>query len=118
MSKTPQIPENPHFWGQHSWTKSLREYRLLFGNLTSTAGQTEGNMSTWKQPPAQNPAESASLLIERTAILQPIDSSNKKKQPALAPREHSNTWTPISLTVISNTPPINQIMAYQNIAKL
>ncbi|KAG9300063.1 hypothetical protein G9A89_018341 [Geosiphon pyriformis] len=37
QSETPQTPENPHPWGQHSWTKSLGEYRLLFGNLTPTA---------------------------------------------------------------------------------
>ncbi|KAG9292725.1 hypothetical protein G9A89_008313 [Geosiphon pyriformis] len=74
-----------------SWTKSLGEYRLLFENLTSTASQTERNISTWEQPPAQNPTESASPLMERTAILQPISTSNKGKQPALAPREHSNT---------------------------
>ncbi|KAG9290497.1 hypothetical protein G9A89_002472 [Geosiphon pyriformis] len=68
--------------------------------------------------PAQNLAKSASLLIEETAILQPIGSSDKGKQPALAPREHSNMRTPISLNITSNTPPINQIMAYQDIAKL
>ncbi|KAG9293529.1 hypothetical protein G9A89_005532 [Geosiphon pyriformis] len=90
-----------------STTKSLGEYESLFGNLTPT-----------EQPLAQNPAESASLLMEKTAILQSIGFSNKEKQPALAPREHSNTWTPISLTVTSNTPPINRIMAYWNIAKL
>ncbi|KAG9301613.1 hypothetical protein G9A89_016683 [Geosiphon pyriformis] len=56
--------------------------------------------------------------MEKTAILQLIGSSDKGKQPALAPREHSNTWTPISLNIISNTPPINRIMAYQDIAKL
>ncbi|KAG9304499.1 hypothetical protein G9A89_020063 [Geosiphon pyriformis] len=83
------------------WTKSLGEYGLLFGNLNSAAGQTEGNPSTWKQSPAQNLAESASPLTEETAILQPIGSSNKGKQPALAPREHSNTWTPIPLNIIT-----------------
>ncbi|KAG9286072.1 hypothetical protein G9A89_022749 [Geosiphon pyriformis] len=56
--------------------------------------------------------------MEETAILQPIGSSNKEKQPALAPRKYSNMWTPISLNITSNTPPINQIMAYQNIIKL
>ncbi|KAG9286731.1 hypothetical protein G9A89_012281 [Geosiphon pyriformis] len=56
--------------------------------------------------------------MEETAILQPIGSNNKGKQPALAPREHSNTWTPIPLNITSNTPPINQIMAYRDIAKL
>ncbi|KAG9293594.1 hypothetical protein G9A89_005597 [Geosiphon pyriformis] len=75
-------------------------------------------MSTWEQPPAQNPAESISLLMEETAILQPIGSSNKEKQLALAPREYSNTWTPIPLNVTSNTSPINWIMAYWDIAKL
>ncbi|KAG9290552.1 hypothetical protein G9A89_020922 [Geosiphon pyriformis] len=69
-------------------------------------------------PPAQNLVESASLLIEETAILQPIGSSDKGKQPALAPEEHSNTWTPIPLNITSNTPPINRIMAYRDIAKL
>ncbi|KAG9293193.1 hypothetical protein G9A89_010530 [Geosiphon pyriformis] len=71
-----------------------------------------------EQPPAQNLAESASPLMEETAILQPIGSSDKKKQPALAPREHSNTRTLILLNITSNTPPINQIMAYRDIAKL
>ncbi|KAG9287160.1 hypothetical protein G9A89_003008 [Geosiphon pyriformis] len=56
--------------------------------------------------------------MKETAILQPIGSSNKGKQPALAPREHLNTQTPIPLNITSNTPPINQIMAYQNITKL
>ncbi|KAG9298563.1 hypothetical protein G9A89_018922 [Geosiphon pyriformis] len=56
--------------------------------------------------------------MEKTAILQPIGSSDKGKQPALAPRKHSNTQTPISLNITSNTPPINWIMAYLNIAKL
>ncbi|KAG9296606.1 hypothetical protein G9A89_015198 [Geosiphon pyriformis] len=116
--ETPQTSKNPHPWNQHSWTKSLGEYRLLFGNLTPVAGQTEGNPSTWEQPPAQNLAESASPLIEETAILQPIGSSDKEKQPALAPGEHSNTQTPIPLNIISNTPPINWIMTYQDIAKL
>ncbi|KAG9306207.1 hypothetical protein G9A89_016111 [Geosiphon pyriformis] len=100
------------------WTKLLREYRSLFGNFTPTAGQIEGNLSTWKQPPAQNPAELAFLLIEETAILQPIGSSDKGKQPALALKEHSNTWTPILLTIISNTSPINWLMTYQDITKL
>ncbi|KAG9298562.1 hypothetical protein G9A89_018921 [Geosiphon pyriformis] len=99
-------------------TKSLGEYGLLFGNFTPAAGQTEGNPSTWKQPLAQNLAESASSLMKKTAILQPIGSSNKEKQPALAPGKHSNTRTPIFLNITSNTPPINQIMAYLNIAKL
>ncbi|KAG9292207.1 hypothetical protein G9A89_023927 [Geosiphon pyriformis] len=75
-------------------------------------------MSTWEQPSAQNPAESASPLMKRTAILQPIGSSNKKKQPTLAPKEHTNMQTSIPLNVTSNTSPINQIMAYQDIAKL
>ncbi|KAG9304190.1 hypothetical protein G9A89_019752 [Geosiphon pyriformis] len=70
-----------------------REYGSLFGNLTPAASQTEENPSTWEQPPAQNLAESASLLTEKTAILQPIGSSDKGKQPALAPREHSNMDT-------------------------
>ncbi|KAG9301340.1 hypothetical protein G9A89_018012 [Geosiphon pyriformis] len=100
------------------WTKSLGEYGSLFGNLTPAASQTEENPSTCKQPPAQNLVESASYLIEKTAILQPIGSSNKEKQPALAPGEHSNMRTPISLNITNNTPPINWIMAYQNITKL
>ncbi|KAG9288451.1 hypothetical protein G9A89_015657 [Geosiphon pyriformis] len=75
-------------------------------------------MSTWKQPPAQNPAESASPLMEGTAILQPIGSNDKGKQPALAPKEHLNMQTPIFLNVTSNIPPINQIMAYRDIVKL
>ncbi|KAG9287216.1 hypothetical protein G9A89_008846 [Geosiphon pyriformis] len=62
--------------------------------------------------------ESASLLTEKTAILQLIGSNNKEKQPALAPREYSNMQTPISLNVTNNTPPINRIMTYQNITKL
>ncbi|KAG9295338.1 hypothetical protein G9A89_013367 [Geosiphon pyriformis] len=56
--------------------------------------------------------------MERTAILQLIGSSNKRKQSALAPKEHSNMWTPIPLTITSNTLPINQIMVYWNITKL
>ncbi|KAG9295831.1 hypothetical protein G9A89_009060 [Geosiphon pyriformis] len=118
QSETPQTSGNLHPWNQHSWTKSLGEYESLFGNLTPAAGQTERNLSTWKQPPAQNLAESASPLMEKTAILQPISSSDKGKQLALALREHSNTWTPILLNITSNTSPINQIMAYQDIAKL
>ncbi|KAG9287430.1 hypothetical protein G9A89_023802 [Geosiphon pyriformis] len=118
QSEIPQTPGNSHPWNQHSWTKSLGEYGSLFGNLTPAAGQTEGNLSTWEQPPAQNLAELAFLLTEETAILQSIGSSDKGKQPALAPGKHSNTWTPISLNITSNTPPINQIMAYWNIAKL
>ncbi|KAG9299982.1 hypothetical protein G9A89_009710 [Geosiphon pyriformis] len=116
--KTPQTPGNPHPWGQYSWTKSLGEYGSLFENLIPTASQTEKNMSTWKQPPAQNPAESASSLTEKTAILQSIGTSNKEKQSALAPREHSNMQTPISLNITSNISLINQIMAYWNITKL
>ncbi|KAG9289637.1 hypothetical protein G9A89_014372 [Geosiphon pyriformis] len=69
-------------------------------------------------PQTQNLAESASPLMEKTAILQPIGSSDKEKQPALAPGEHSNTQTPIPLNITSNTLPINRIMTYQNIAKL
>ncbi|KAG9292792.1 hypothetical protein G9A89_006353 [Geosiphon pyriformis] len=118
QSETPRTPGNPHPWNQHSWTKSLGEYRSLFGNLNPAAGQTERNPSTWKQLPAQNLAESASPLMEKTAILQLIGSSDKGKQPALAPREHLNTRTPILLNITSNTPPINQIMAYQDITKL
>ncbi|KAG9295896.1 hypothetical protein G9A89_006635 [Geosiphon pyriformis] len=117
-SETPQTLENSHLWNQHSWTKLLGEYELLFGNLTPTAGQIEGNMSTWEQPPAQNPAELASSLIEKTVILQLSGSSDKGKQPALAPKEHLNTQTPTLLNITSNTLPINQIMAYQDIAKL
>ncbi|KAG9305089.1 hypothetical protein G9A89_007729 [Geosiphon pyriformis] len=101
-----------------SWTKSLGEYRLLFGNLTPAAGQTEGNPSTWEQPPAQNLAESVFPLTEETAILQPIGSSDKGKQPSLASKEHLNTQTPIPLNITSNTPLINRIMAYRDIAKL
>ncbi|KAG9292758.1 hypothetical protein G9A89_001288 [Geosiphon pyriformis] len=56
--------------------------------------------------------------MKETAILQPIGSSDKGKQPALASREHSNMQTPISLNITSNTPPINQIMAYWDIIKL
>ncbi|KAG9304325.1 hypothetical protein G9A89_019887 [Geosiphon pyriformis] len=90
------------------WTKSLGEYESLFGNLNPAA----------EQPPAQNLAESASPLTEETAILQSIGLSNKRKQPALAPGEHSNMQTPIPLNITSNTPLINRIMAYRNIAKL
>ncbi|KAG9291717.1 hypothetical protein G9A89_012002 [Geosiphon pyriformis] len=104
QSEIPQTPGNPHPWNQHSWTKSLGEYRSLFGNLIPAA--------------AQNLAESTSPLTEETAILQPIGLSNKGKQPALAPREHSNMQTPIFLNITSNTPPINRIMAYRDIAKL
>ncbi|KAG9302124.1 hypothetical protein G9A89_020558 [Geosiphon pyriformis] len=118
QSETLQTSGNSHSWNQHSWTKSLEEYRSLFGNLTPAAGQTEGNPLTWEQPLAQNLAESASLLTEETAILQPIGSSNKGKQPTLAPGEHLNTWTPIPLNITSNTPPINRIMTYRDIAKL
>ncbi|KAG9302044.1 hypothetical protein G9A89_021088 [Geosiphon pyriformis] len=116
--ETPRTPGNSHPWNQHSWTKLLEKYGLLFGNLTPAASQTEGNSSTWEQPPAQNLAESASPLTEETAILQPIGSSDKGKQPVLAPGEHSNTRTPIPLNITSNTPPINQIMAYRDIVKL
>ncbi|KAG9294163.1 hypothetical protein G9A89_021522 [Geosiphon pyriformis] len=105
--KTSQTPGNLHPWNQHSWTKSLREYGLLFGNFIPTAGQTEGNTLIWKQLPAQNSAESVSFLMEETAILQPSDSSDKEKQPALAPREHLNMQTPTSLNITSNTPLIN-----------
>ncbi|KAG9288763.1 hypothetical protein G9A89_023060 [Geosiphon pyriformis] len=56
-------------------------------------------MSTWEQPPAQNPAESASLLIKGTTILQSIGTSDKGKQPALTSGKHLNTRTPISLNV-------------------
>ncbi|KAG9285763.1 hypothetical protein G9A89_013188 [Geosiphon pyriformis] len=69
-------------------------------------------------PPAQNLAELASPLTEKTAILQSIGSSDKGKQPALTPGEHSNTQIPIPLNITSDTSPINQIMAYQDIAKL
>ncbi|KAG9287681.1 hypothetical protein G9A89_004084 [Geosiphon pyriformis] len=86
-----------------NWTKSLGEYKSLFGNLTPAASQTEKNLSTWEQPLAQNLAESASPLMEETAILQPIGSSDKGKQSALAPGEHSNTQTPISLNITNNT---------------
>ncbi|KAG9289743.1 hypothetical protein G9A89_014478 [Geosiphon pyriformis] len=103
QSETPQTPGNPHPWNQHSWTKSLGEYGSLFGNLTPAASQTEGNLSTWEQPPMQNLAESASPLMKETAILQPIGSSNKGKQPALASGEHSNMQTPISLNITSVT---------------
>ncbi|KAG9284583.1 hypothetical protein G9A89_004625 [Geosiphon pyriformis] len=115
VNKKPKVlsPTTPSYYQTFQ-----REYRSLFGNLIPAAGQTEGNLSTWEQPPAQNLAESASLLTKETAILQLIGSSDKGKQPALAPREHSNTWTPIPLNITSNTPSINQIMAYQNIAKL
>ncbi|KAG9305324.1 hypothetical protein G9A89_007819 [Geosiphon pyriformis] len=116
--ETPRTPGNPHSWNQHSWTKLLEEYGLLFGNLNPAAGQTEGNPSTWEQPPAQNLAESASPLMKETAILQPIGLSDKGKQPALAPGKHLNTQTPIPLNITSNTPPINWIMAYQDITKL
>ncbi|KAG9306255.1 hypothetical protein G9A89_016159 [Geosiphon pyriformis] len=75
-------------------------------------------MSTWEQPPAQNPVKSAFFLTERTAILQPIGSSDKRKQSVLASREYSNTQTPIPLNITSNIPSINQIMAYQDITKL
>ncbi|KAG9305660.1 hypothetical protein G9A89_022582 [Geosiphon pyriformis] len=44
--ETPQTPGNQHPWNQHSWTKSLEEYRSLFGNLTPAASQTEENLST------------------------------------------------------------------------
>ncbi|KAG9288289.1 hypothetical protein G9A89_021320 [Geosiphon pyriformis] len=99
QSETPQTSGNPHPWNQHSWTKSLGKYGSLFGNLNPAASQTKGNPSTWEQPPAQNLAESASPLIEETAILQPIGLSDKGKQSALAPREHSNTRTPIPLNI-------------------
>ncbi|KAG9299935.1 hypothetical protein G9A89_009663 [Geosiphon pyriformis] len=89
-------------------TKLLGKYGSLFGNFTPAAGQTEENSSTWEQPLAQNLTESASPLIEETAILQPIGLSDKGKQPALAPGEHLNT----------NISPINWIMAYWDITKL
>ncbi|KAG9294591.1 hypothetical protein G9A89_008070 [Geosiphon pyriformis] len=56
--------------------------------------------------------------MEETTILQSIGSSDKEKQSALAPREHLNMQTPIPLNITSNIPPINRIMAYQDITKL
>ncbi|KAG9300260.1 hypothetical protein G9A89_011333 [Geosiphon pyriformis] len=109
---------NPTTAQDKSMNKSLGEYGSLFENLTPTASQSEGNTSTWEQPPAQNPTESAFPLMEETAILQPIGSSNKGKQPALASGEHSNTRTPIPLIITSNILFINWIIAYQDIAKL
>ncbi|KAG9287161.1 hypothetical protein G9A89_003009 [Geosiphon pyriformis] len=37
QSETSQTPGNPHPWNQHSWTKSLGKYGLLFGNLIPAA---------------------------------------------------------------------------------
>ncbi|KAG9299514.1 hypothetical protein G9A89_020685 [Geosiphon pyriformis] len=115
QSETSQTPGNPHPWDQQSWTKSLEKYRSLVENFTPTAGQTEENTSTWEQPPAQNPAESAFFLIEETAILQPIGLNNKEKQPLLISGEHSNTQTPILLNVTNNILLINWIMVLQMI---
>ncbi|KAG9297098.1 hypothetical protein G9A89_019379 [Geosiphon pyriformis] len=103
QSETLQTSGNSHSWNQHSWTKSLGEYGSLFGNLISAAGQTKENMSTWEQPLTQNLAESASPLMEKTAILQPIGLSNKGKQPVLALGEHSNTQTPTLLNITNIT---------------
>ncbi|KAG9300717.1 hypothetical protein G9A89_023515 [Geosiphon pyriformis] len=121
--QTPQIGNTTNSWKSTPLESTqldqiTRKIWIAVGNLTPAASQTEGNPSTWEQPPAQNLAESAFPLTEETAILQPIGSSNKGKQSALAPGEHSNTQTPIPLNITSNTPSINQIMAYQNIAKL
>ncbi|KAG9294734.1 hypothetical protein G9A89_008213 [Geosiphon pyriformis] len=64
---------------------------------------------------------STELSLEKKIILprpKTSDNSDKEKQPALALRKHSNMQTPIFLNVISNTPLINWIMAYQDITKL
>ncbi|KAG9298012.1 hypothetical protein G9A89_018840 [Geosiphon pyriformis] len=59
--------------------------------------------SYYQTPQTQNPTESASPLIEETVILQPSGSSDKEKQPALAPGEHSNMRTPTPLNVTNIT---------------
>ncbi|KAG9303262.1 hypothetical protein G9A89_013588 [Geosiphon pyriformis] len=65
-----------------------------------------------------NLGTATSTKSKETAILQLIGLSDKGKQLVLAPGEHSNTRTPIPLNITSNTPPINWIMAYRDIAKL
>ncbi|KAG9307373.1 hypothetical protein G9A89_017202 [Geosiphon pyriformis] len=99
-------------YSTHPWKP--REYRLLFGNLIPTISKTDRNMSTWKPLIEQILAETANLFMEETAILQPIGSNDKRKQPELAPEKLSKTRTPI----FSSPLPINQIMAYRDIAKL
>ncbi|KAG9298553.1 hypothetical protein G9A89_018912 [Geosiphon pyriformis] len=108
---TPSYYQTPQIRNiTNSWKSTLLELTQL--------DQITRRIWIAEQPPAQNLTESAFSLMEKTAILQPIGSSDKGKQPALAPRKHSNTQTPISLNITSNTPPINWIIAYLNIAKL
>ncbi|KAG9287645.1 hypothetical protein G9A89_023995 [Geosiphon pyriformis] len=116
--ETPQTFGNLHPWGQYSWTKLLEEYGSLFGNLIPTINKTDGNMSTWEPPPIQLLTKTSTTLFEETAILQPIEKINKKKQPELAPREHSSIQTPNLSTLTSKASPTHQIMAYQDIVKL
>ncbi|KAG9305668.1 hypothetical protein G9A89_022590 [Geosiphon pyriformis] len=118
QSETPQTPGNPYSWNQHSWTKSLEEYGSLFGNFSSTLNKTDRNMSMWELLPTQPLTESSITSSEETAILQPIGKINKRKQPELAPGEHSSMQTPNPPALISKIPPTHQIMAYRDIAKL
>ncbi|KAG9292110.1 hypothetical protein G9A89_005254 [Geosiphon pyriformis] len=103
---------------------NLEKYKNRSNNSTTAQDKSTVNKKPKRKhinletTTSTNSAELASSLIEGTAILQPIDSSDKGKQPALAPGEHLNTQTPIPSNVTSNTPPINQIMAYWDIAKL
>ncbi|KAG9289247.1 hypothetical protein G9A89_002590, partial [Geosiphon pyriformis] len=101
--QTPQIGNTTNFW------KSTPLESTQLDQITRRI-----QIAVWKS----YPTESASSLMEETAILQSIGSSDKGKQPALAPKEHLNTRTPIPLNITSNTPPINQIIAYWDIAKL
>ncbi|KAG9288719.1 hypothetical protein G9A89_004338 [Geosiphon pyriformis] len=56
--ETPQTPENLHPWNQHSWTKLLRKYGLLFGNLTPIINKTDRNTLMWEPLPTQPLTES------------------------------------------------------------
>ncbi|KAG9301701.1 hypothetical protein G9A89_016772 [Geosiphon pyriformis] len=67
--ETPQTPENPYSWNQHSWTKSLGEYGLLFGNLSPTFNKTDSNTLTWEPPPTQLLTELSATPSKETAIL-------------------------------------------------
>ncbi|KAG9301870.1 hypothetical protein G9A89_004549 [Geosiphon pyriformis] len=82
--------------------------RIVFNSHPKTQLETpctSGNSHPWGQHSWTKSLEEYELL-------------DKEKQPALAPREHLNTQTPIPLNVTNNTLPINRIMAYQDIAKL
>ncbi|KAG9294732.1 hypothetical protein G9A89_008211 [Geosiphon pyriformis] len=60
-------------------------------------------MSTWEQPSAQNPIESAFPLIEETAILQPIGLSNVTKSRMI---KLHNT---LNFVIFKNSPKFTEI---------